>query len=84
MPLPSCPPCSLGHVMPSQPRSAIFFMNARRSGVSHTCAMFSRLTSITSRDSFSFRNCVDLADEFTFLGGKIEVHVRLSSANPVR
>src|SRR4029078_1424537 len=34
--------------MPSQPRSASFFMKARRSGVSTICAMFSRVGSAMS------------------------------------
>src|SRR5262245_34516535 len=39
--------------MPSQPFAASFFMNARRSGVSTSCAKFSRVGSITAGSWFS-------------------------------
>src|SRR3954471_5933811 len=41
--------------MPSQRRSAIFLMKARRSGVSTICAMFSRVGSATSGVACSSR-----------------------------
>src|SRR3990172_7971879 len=56
MPARSPPPYSLGHVMPSQPRSASLRMKARRAGVSQIWAMFSRQTSATSGVACSSRN----------------------------
>ena len=50
------PPYSLGQVMPSQPRSPTWAMNARRFGVSTICAMFSRVRSMTSGSWCSSRN----------------------------
>ena len=55
MPSPSEPPYSLGQVMPSQPRSPIEAMKARRLGVSTIWAMFSRVTSKTSGSSLASR-----------------------------
>ena len=55
MPSPSEPPYSLGQVMPSQPRSPMEAMKARRLGVSTIWAMFSLVTSKTSGSSLASR-----------------------------
>jgi hypothetical protein len=60
--------------MPSQPRSAIFLMNARRAGVSTSCAKFSRVWVHDLGRIVLLEELVDFFEKRLLFAGKIEVH----------